>query len=484
MNKRYLVWLLLCAGLLLLAPHVQAQDDYSNFNDMTERLQNLASEYGDLTNLQSLANSPDGHEIWALTIGQGDVDQHPAVAVIGGANGAHILGSELAVQFAEDLLARSDTDGVQALLSETTFYVMPRINPDATEQYFADLRYERHGNSTETDEDRDGEFNEDPPEDLNGDGLITMMRVSNLTGDYSTHEDEPRVMTQIDTKKNVENRYRLLPEGRDNDNDEAYNEDGPGGVNINKNFTFNYPSFEPGAGENMASQPETRAVLDFLFEQGWNVYAVVSFGPENNLSDPLSFNRGGVSQRVITGWYEEDIALNETVSEMYNETISLTDAPNGEPQPGDLFQWAYFHYGRLSFSTPGWWTPPVMNDEGEKQSFDNNEAHYLAWADNQGIDAFVDWEEVDHPDFPEQTVEVGGIKPYQQFTPPYEAVDSIATQHTDFIIKLGEMRPNIEIANVTTEQVGDGLTRITLDIYNSGNLPTASRLGERTRWSS
>lgn len=483
MKKRYLVWFpMLCILMAFSVFSVQAQDNYSNFNELSQRLENLASEYSNLTNLQSLAESPGGHDIYVLTIGQGETDQHPAVAVIGGANGSHILGSELALQFAEDLLARSNTDSVQTLLEGTTFYVMPRINPDATEQYFADLKYERQGNATATDDDRDGAMNEDPPEDLNGDGLITMMRIANRTGDYTTLEDDDRIMTKIDTKKNIDTRYRLLPEGRDNDNDEAYNEDGAGGVNINKNFTFDYPNFTPGAGENMASQPETRAVLDFLYEQGWNVYAVVSFGPENNLSSPLSFNRGAVSQRVITGWYQQDIELNKAVSDIYNETIALSDAPKREPQPGDLFQWAYFHYGRLSFSTPGWWTPPVMNEEGKPQSFDNEEAHYLAWAEEQGIDAFVDWEQVNHPDFPDKTVQVGGIKPYRQTTPPYSAVDSIAAQHTDFIIKLGEMRPNIELVNVETEQVGDGLTRITLDLYNSGSLPTATRLGERTRW--
>ena len=33
------------------------------------------------------------------------------------------------------------------------------------------------GNARKTDDDRDFEFGEDPPEDLNGDGWITQMRI-------------------------------------------------------------------------------------------------------------------------------------------------------------------------------------------------------------------------------------------------------------------------------------------------------------------
>lgn len=74
---------------------------------------------------------------------------------------------------------------------------MPRINPDATEQYFADLKYERHGNATDTDDDRDGATNEDPTEDLNGDGLITMMRRNNNRGRYRSDPQFPQRMVEV-----------------------------------------------------------------------------------------------------------------------------------------------------------------------------------------------------------------------------------------------------------------------------------------------
>ncbi|MDR9417993.1 M14 family metallopeptidase [Gracilimonas sp.] len=461
---------------------LSAQGSYSNFNDLTDRLNQLNSNYGDLVSLESLDETADGREIWVLTIGSGDIENHPAVAVVGGAKGSHIFGSELALTFAEKLLARSNTDEVSELLETTTFYVFPRLNPDATEHYFADLKYERDVNTISTNEDRDDAFDEDPFEDLNGDNLITMMRVEDETGKWKMLEEDNRLMTQADITKGEQGNYHVFTEGMDNDKDGAFNEDGEGGVNINKNFTFDYPYFEPGAGENMASQIETRAILDFLFEEASNVFSVVTFGPANNLSSPLRFNRGAVSQRVITGWYEEDVAVNSLVSEAYNEITNLDYAPANSGQQGDLFQWAYFHYGRFSFSTPGWAVPEVMDEEGNSQKFESTDAKFLVWAEQQGMDAFVDWQEVNHPDFPNKTVEVGGIKPYVSFNPPYSAVDSLAESHTDFLIKLAGMKPNVQLVNFETEEAGRNLTRISVDVHNSGILPTAARLGERTNW--
>lgn len=459
-----------------------AQNTYSNFNSLTDRLNQLEDDYGNLTSLTSLAKTKENRDIWLLTIGSGDVKNHPAIAVIGGVKGSHILGSELAVSFAEKLLANSSSADIKNLLETTTFYVLPRVNPDATEQYFASLKYERDVNATSTNEDRDDAFDEDPFNDLNNDNLITMIRIKDETGKWMVHPEDERLLKMADITKGEKGSYKLLTEGTDDDGDGEFNEDNPGGVNINKNFTFDYPYFEPGAGENMASQVETRAILDFLFEEAPNVFSVVSFGPANNLSSPVTFNRGAISQRVIKGWYEEDVAINKLVSEKYNEITGLKNAPKMDGQPGDLFQWAYFHYGRFSFSTPGWWTPEVKDEEGKVMKFDDKEAGFLAWAAQNNIDAFVDWQEVDHPDFPNKTVQVGGIKPYVSLNPPYDMVDSLSQKHTDFIIEIASMKPSLKLVNFEATKAGKDLTRITVDIHNEGIFPTASRLGERTDW--
>ena len=306
MRKIYLFSLL----LVCMAFYSQAQD-YSNYSSLGNRAQQLVKTYPSLVKLSSLTKTDGGKDIWMLTIGTGNAAQKPAVAVVGGVEGAHLLGVELAIGFAEELLAKSNTDSIKNLLNKQTFYVFPNLSPDATEQYFAKLKYARSGNAKPTDDDRDGKTNEDGFDDLNGDGKITMMRVEDATGEWITSSDDPRVLIKADITKGQKGKYLLFTEGIDNDKDGKFNEDGEGGVAFNKNMSYNYPNFEPGSGEHMVSEKENRALLDFLFE-AYNVYTVVSFGPFNNLSNPVSFNRAGVSKRIISSWYQEDVNTNET----------------------------------------------------------------------------------------------------------------------------------------------------------------------------
>lgn len=471
-------------GLLVSPVMLKAQNDnkYSSYSDITNKMKALNNSHKNITELKSVAKTKDGKDVWVLIIGSGDKMNHPGIAVLGGAKASHVLGTELTLKFAEQLLSTAGSESTKTMLASTTFYVFPQINPDASTQYFASLKYERDGNAASTDADRDGLYDEDGFEDLNGDNLITMMRVEDKTGSWMPHADDARVMVKADANKGEKGSYRMFTEGRDNDKDGEFNEDGEGGVNINQNFSYDFPYFKSGSSENPVSENETRGVLDFLFEEARNTFVVVSFGPENNLSDPLKYNRSAASKRVVSGWLSDDIDVNKMISEIYNEKTNLGKAPSGDPQPGDLFQWAYYHYGRYSFSTPGWWTPEVKDEDGKAKKFENDRAKHLAWAEMENHDIFVDWKEINHPDFPNQKVEIGGFKPFVLMTPPAEILDSLAKSHTDFIMELALMKPNVQLVNFKSEKAGKNLTRITVDVYNDGSFPTASELGQRNDW--
>jgi len=66
--------------------------------------------------------------------------------------------------------------------------------------------------------------------------------------------------------------------------------------------------------------------------------------------------------------------------------------------------------------------------------------------------------------------------------PPFEKVGEIAAEHTSFILKLAEMQPKLEFHNLKTESLGNGLTRVTVDLFNNAPLPTHSEMGVRSRW--
>jgi hypothetical protein len=471
------------AGIMFLTV-ARGQSEYSNFQQQTARINALAKSYPQHTKLSSLTKTAGGKDIWLLTIGTGDTDAKPAIAVIGGADGNHLLGTELAIGFAENLLQSAGSDSIKTLLSRTTFYVFPNINPDASEQYFAKQKYERMGNAVSTDDDRDGKLNEDGYEDLDGNGKIGFIRVESPVGDYRTHPDDPRVMIRADVNKGEKGNYFVYTEGIDNDKDGKFNEDGEGGIWINKNFSFKHPSFTAGSGEFPVSEKETRALLDTLYTM-FNVYGVVSFGANNNLSAPTTFNANAAGQRLLAGWLEQDTRVSTMVSELYNKVTPMKDAPKTSATGGDLFSWAYFHYGRYSFSTPGWYVPKAKPDTTKKEkplSVDDPVANYLRWAAQQGINSFSDWKTIQHPDFPGQKVEAGGIDPFVLSNPPYKLVADIVKKHSEFLVKLAGYQPGLEILNLRTEAVGSGMSRITLTVANKGALASHSKLGERSYW--
>lgn len=462
---------------------IHSQNNYPTSQEISQRLKTLGNSK--FVTLNSLTKTDGNQDIWVLKIGTGNLDNKPAIAIVGGAEGFHVLSVELAIQFAERLVNNHAEQ-----LEHTTFYVFPNMSPDAYNQYHNALKYERRGNAVALDHDRDGNKNEDTYDDLNRDGFITQIRVESALGDYKTHPDDNRLLVKANRAKGEAGSYLVYSEGIDNDKDGHFNEDLDEGYAFNKNFTYKFPVFQPLAGDFPVSQKETRALVDYLFNQ-WNIFAFVTFSPANNLSEPLKFNESEAKKRVLTSMLKNDVTTNKMVSDVYNKTISQKAfQQDNQGTDGDFFQWAYFHFGRLSFSTPGWWVPEVKpeNTEEDKPKTTEKpvvtkESNFLAWAKKEGLnDVFVEWTSVTHPDFPSQNVEVGGIKPFVMHNPPFKLVDSIALQHTNFILKLADMQPKLEFHNVKVEKLSGGLSRITADLFNNSPLPTHSELGEKSRW--
>ena len=480
MQKLKILFCLLCSTVSLWA-----QDQYSNYAQQTARIQALAKNHPQFATVKSIGTTGSGKDLWMITIGSGTTSAKPAIAVVGGVEGNHLLGTEMAIGFAENLLRGSNTDSIKDLLNRTTYYVFPNMMPDAMENYFSRLRYERTGNASETDDDRDGALNEDGYDDLDGDGKITWMRVESPIGQYRTHPDDARVLIKTDIAKKEKGKYLLYSEGVDNDKDGSYNEDGPGGVVLNKNLTYKHPSFTNGSGEFPVSEKESRALLDQLFEL-FNVYALVSFGSNNNLSTPVNYNAQAASQRIVAGYQETDAKMNALVSELYNEVVGVKDAPKVTPSGGDLLSWGYYHYGRNSFSTPGWWPPKAKPDTTKKEkqlSVEDDQANYLRWAAGQQMQTvFTPWKPIQHPDFPGQVVEVGGLDPFVMTNPPFSLIPGITRKHTEFLIRLAGLQPDLEIVNVKSEKLGNNVVRISAEIINKGALASHTKLGERSYW--
>ena len=459
---------------VLVAFKLSSQNQYSNFKTMTQKINDLSKKYPSLCDVKSIVSTAGGKEIRVLTIGTGIKDGKPGIAVFGGIEGNHLLGSEIALGFAASLLKESSSDEIKSLLDKITFYVFPNVSPDATEQFFSDLKFERVVNNRSTDDDRDFIFDEDPYEDLNQDGNITLIRVKDPDGNYVESDEDKRIMVMADLSKGQSGNYLLFSEGIDNDKDDLLNEDGAGGVNFNRNFTFNYEEYGMNAGFHPVSEPETKAVADFLFDR-FNIYAVFAFGPQDNLGQPMQSADKPENDRRITSIMKTDEAINKFVSDKYHEITGVIGTPVTKTSPGNFMDWAYFHYGRYSFSTPAWWFPT------EKAK--NAEAEFLKFADKNNYDgAFVPWTEVKHPDFPDKKTEVGGIKPFIMINPPADTLGHLINVNYKFIIAVARMHPELEFIETKTENSGENIYRISLKLHNKGIFATSAEIGVNNMW--
>lgn len=212
-----------------------------------------------------------------------DIGARPAVFVAANLEGLHLIGTEAALSLAQKLLAGYGSDQALTMLLDTrTIYIAPLLNPDAARTYFAPVKFERSTNGRALDDDTDGALDEDGFEDLNGDGLITQMRVKDSEGTWIVDPKDSRLMRQADPLKGEKGMYKLYSEGIDNDTDGQYNEDPPGGVEPNRNFPHDFEYNTKPAGLWPVSEDETRSLARFLFDHP-AIGLILNFSTENSL---------------------------------------------------------------------------------------------------------------------------------------------------------------------------------------------------------
>ena len=295
---------LMVLGYALAGSPAQAQAPprYHTYAEMTSALQAMAGANNTVARLESIGKTRGGRDIWALEIANPagvPPAKRPALLVAAGFEGDHLVGSEIALSVAEYLLKNAGADaGIKQRLDTSAIYIIPRVNPDGAEGFFAPVKTGRRTNTSPRDDDNDGRIDEDGPEDLNGDGFITVMRVKAAGGEYMIDPDEPRLMKKADPKKGESGSYKLFWEGTDNDGDGFINEDPPGGTDINRNFAHEYPYYKAEAGPHMVSEAESRAVMDWVVAHR-NVAAVLTFGESDNLIvPPTSAGRLGPAREL------------------------------------------------------------------------------------------------------------------------------------------------------------------------------------------
>lgn len=412
----FLILFLLCLTLVPLAAADLTFDRYHKPEELTAAVQDLARANPGFAKVHILAKSLGGRELALLEIGPEiakTAKTLPAVFVAADMEGTVPISGEAALYLAKLVCEKAD------MRSDRTWYILPCGNPDAAAAYFAKPQRRDARNARPRNDDQDDQINEDGPDDLDGDGLITQMRVKDPEGAWIAVPGEPRLMKRADGSKGEKGVWKLYSEGLDNDGDGEHNEDGPGGVAVGTAFPHLFKFHAPDSGPWSGSEPETFALLKF-FDLHREVGLTFVFGETNFcLAPPRSSRKGDadlnqikipervagfinadptrtytiaevmdlvrplvppgmeVTEGMIAGFLElgavvnpleDDLKFYKELSDKYKEFLKAAklDGKRLDPPPdkdGSLELWAYYHLGLPTFAMDFWTLPEVKEEK-------------------------------------------------------------------------------------------------------------------------
>jgi hypothetical protein len=349
-------------------------DGYRRSDALLAELRTLAGADAELV---TIGRSREGRELIALRIGRNREVTKPALLVTAGLDGLHLTGAEVAVRVAKSLLAAEIREKHAATLDRVTIWILPCANPDALEVTLSGPAAQR-GTLRPVDEDRDGSADEDGPRDLNGDGVITEMRVKNPAPPFVptliVDPNELRLMKTPESGAAAAGAtgamtapvYLLLPEGIDADGDGRFAEDGRGGVDLNRNFAHRYPELARDAGPHAMSEPESKALADFVIAHP-EIVAAITYGRHDSLVKVPEVRDNDGTGRTPLIFAAGDIDLHQAIGKLYRETTGQARTGNADNE-GTFYLWLANHRGLLSVASTIWGRPDVPQPEAKPEA--------------------------------------------------------------------------------------------------------------------
>lgn len=494
----------------LLAPTLVAQQTGSNYHDVgsvNNAFKSLHEKHKTTTKLHEIAVSSVNNKVYIFEIGSNL--QAPAIFIAANLEGNTPIGTEAALFLSNEILSKEITN---------KWYILYNGNPDAAMNFFSAVKNEDSRNRFAVNDDKDEATDEDPMEDLNKDGLITLMRVPDPLGEYLEDKSVPGLMRKADKLKGEKGMYRIMSEGIDNDKDGYYNEDPIGGINLNENFPHQFQHFTKTGGEWPGSSPEVYGVIKFVYEHP-DIVMAITFGNNDFLKNMPKKSKRGIDtehiklsrrmagrmgldatksysmdelkqlaqeafpQRSIsTSWIASMAGLGEVVetfpadldyfnviSKSYKKFLgrSAKTTQAESIEDGGFEKWAYYHLGIPSFAINLWNTPLAKDTTIRKDLI--NDASVIVNSSELLNGGFIAWKKYNHPQLGE--VEIGGTAPFALNNPPADKIQASLEKKVPFVFELVKNIPNISILKTQLNKISEGYYEAEVWVNNDAYLP-------------
>ncbi len=460
-------------------------DRFYRHADLSAILEDFARSHPALFTLESIGKSFEGRDIWVATATNGATGaaaDKPAFWTDGNIHAAELTASTACLYYLDTLARGYGNDPqITRLLDTRAVYICPRINPDGAEWALADKpKYIR--SST-----RPYPFDEDPVdglnvEDVDGDGRILSMRIPDPNGGYKAHPDDARLMIPRDPVESGARYWRVIPEGTlaNFDGVEIRVNRDKQGLDLNRNFPSGWrQEFEQfGAGPYPTSEPEVRAVVDFIVKHP-NICAGVSF-----------HTHSGVILRPFSAEPDDNMPAEDLwLYKLFGKkSTELTGYPNisvfhdFKYHPKQVItggsDWIYEHLGQF-FWTVEIWAPAREAGITDYHFIDWYREHppeddmkLLQWSDRElAGQGYVTWYPFEHPQL--GPVELGGWNKLASFrNPPAKYLEREVKRFPGWLTWQALTTPKLEILGTEVKSLGEDTWKVRLAVHNTGYLPS------------
>jgi hypothetical protein len=461
-------------------------DFYYSYEKVVEALKALHSAYPEMTSLDQVGKSEEGRVIWALTINNpatGEPLTKPGVYVDGNIHGNEIQAGEVCLYLANRLLTNyGKLEEITRVVDRNVFYIIPVVNVDGRAHFFADANTpsSNRGLRIPVDDDHDGLFDEDGPDDIDGDGNITTMRIRDTLGRFRTDPADRRLMIAVKPGEKGE-WTRLGQEGIDNDGDGQVNEDGEGYVDGNRNWGFNWnPSYvQRGAGNYPFEGTGIKAIAEWMFARP-NIIMVFAFhnsggmylrGPSFKAAGELPqgdisvYNYLGKNIEKIVPGYEYLISWKDLYP-TYGDFTDFTDNLIGSYSlVGELYQSETETFDGTDRRKDEERSRSGEASEGERQR--------LLFNDNvtQG-ELFCEWKPYKHPLYGD--IEIGGWAKMSTRMPPPFLLQELVHRNASSVIFAAQYTPRVVMDVFEVKKIEGDLWSIRVRLINEGAMPSVT----------
>ncbi|MEZ4460912.1 MAG: M14 family metallopeptidase [bacterium] len=461
------------------------RNHYHSYDEMTSWLQEVTERYPNRARLQSIGKTPEGRDIWVVSITRferGEASDKPAYWIDGNTHASEVLGCEACLRTIDLLMERWDDEDVVRLMTNRAMYVCPRISADGAEYVLKNEHYVRSARRKWPEPHPLPGLNE---QDINGDGLILQMRVEAPDGAWRVSKKDNRLLVARMPWDTEGPFYHLWAEGVFDD-DAWGNPQKPvrprdaHGLDFNRNYPskWQHEPEQPGAGPYPLSEPETKAVVDFLLANR-NIGGILTYHTYTGvLLRPYS-------DRADTEMPPFDLAVYKALGKRFEQhsgfkCVSTFHDFAYDPKKaitGVFDDWAYEQYGVHCFTMELWSPSKHAGLDYSKDLLgfwrdrsEDDEIALLKWNDGElNGEAFVDWQPATHPQLGD--VEVGGWRWLYSFRNcPARMIEDEVLPTIEFTLDHLAALPMPKLT-LRTERVGD-LTKLIARTQNDGYLPT------------